>query len=480
MNQRGTGALAGVLTAVVLALAACGSQLSPDTVSAVNKGVAEGLLVTPAPAADQSPTRAPAADVAGGTQTPNDVQAGHGSGPAEGDAQLPGQPSAPGAGTSRGSCDGFRNQAGVTDDRIVIANASDISGPVPGLFEATQDAVRAFAAYFNAAHDICGRKLEVLTLDTRTEPGADQQAYAAACSRAFAAVGSMAAFDSGGAQTAEDCGLPDLRATIVTHARDQCDTCFATQAGSPDEFPNSVPDYLVGSFPEAARHAAYLWMDAGPARENAATTIAAMEKRGVQFAYTAGIDVAEFNYAPYVQQLKAHHVQWVQFLGAYQEAVRFAHAMRQQSFDPDLFLLDATAYDPNFVEAGGDDVDGVRLFVNFTPFEEADATRELRLYVDWLQQVKPGAVATYDGLFAWSAARLFTEQALALGGDLSRAHLIDRLRRVDNWTDHGVHAPQHVGNNTSGGCWRFLRLDGDHWVPEGGSSYRCGGLTTVS
>ena len=43
------------------------------------------------------------------------------------------------------------------------------------------------------------------------DAAADQQAYASACEETFAMVGSMSAFDSGGAGTAQGCGLPDIR-----------------------------------------------------------------------------------------------------------------------------------------------------------------------------------------------------------------------------------------------------------------------------
>ena len=199
----------------------------------------------------------------------------------------------------------------------------------------------------------------------------------------------------------------------------------------------------------------------------------------MQVVYTAGIDVAEFNYAPYVQEMRDHGVRWVEFLGAGQQAVRLARAMRQQELRPDVFLLDATGYDASFVADGGADVDGTTVFVNFTPFEERSANPELDLYLRWLQQVHPGAQPTYTGLFAWSAARHFTEQAIALGGRLTRARLVDRLARVDDWTDHGLHAPQHVGGKDVGGCWRFLRLEDGSWRPEGGTAYRCAGITRV-
>jgi NAD(P)-dependent dehydrogenase (short-subunit alcohol dehydrogenase family) len=68
-----------------------------------------------------------------------------------------------------GDCAGFRNGVGVTDTKITIANASDMSGLVPGLFKDAQQAVEAYVAYFNAGQEICGRKLEYLPLDSRLD-----------------------------------------------------------------------------------------------------------------------------------------------------------------------------------------------------------------------------------------------------------------------------------------------------------------------
>ena len=109
--------------------------------------------------------------------------------------------------------------------------------------------------YFNANSDICGRELEVLSLDSRADAGADQQAYAKACEQAFAAVGSMSAFDSGGAGTAEDCGLPDIRTTSVTLERGGCSTCFGAQSNDPAYFENAVPTTSRSTTRRPARRA---------------------------------------------------------------------------------------------------------------------------------------------------------------------------------------------------------------------------------
>lgn len=204
---------------ISLALAACGSQLDPDTIARAN-GTTNGVQGAPGTGSDsglQADGTIPddSAGDPGSVGDPGGSSAGDPGGTTAGDPSTGGN--APGGGARAGSCDGFdNNQTGISSDKISIANVSDISGPVPGIFESAQQATRAYAEYFNSSSDICGHKLDVQLLDSRADAGADQQAYAKACDDAFAAVGSMSAFDSGGAATAADCGIPDLRSTSVT------------------------------------------------------------------------------------------------------------------------------------------------------------------------------------------------------------------------------------------------------------------------
>jgi ABC-type branched-subunit amino acid transport system substrate-binding protein len=223
-----------------------------------------------------------------------------------------------------------------------------------------------------------------------------------------------------------------------------------------------------------------LYINAGAAAENGKIQAAAMSKRGMHFDYVQGIDISEFNYAPYVQQMKDKGVKYVQMIASTDQFVRLAQAMQQQGFKPEVFMLDPTAYTKDYVESGGDAVEGTTLFINFTPFEEASSNREEQLYLSWLQQVKPGAEPSFFGLFSWSAARLFAERATALGGKLSRSSLLADLQHVDNWTANGLHSPQHVGPRHTGDCWRFIQLQHGRWVPIGGTKYQCNGTTTVN
>jgi ABC-type branched-subunit amino acid transport system substrate-binding protein len=365
-----------------------------------------------------------------------------------------------------GDCAGLKNGDGITDSTITIANASDITGLVPGLFQDVQQAVKAYVDYFNAGQSICGRKLEYLPLDSRIDSVGDQSAAQQACSKAFAMIGSMAAFDSGGAAAVQSCGIPDLRTATLTPARLKSDVTFAANSVAANLIPTAVPDYFKQKYPEATQNAAFLYLNAGSSQSSAVNEIAGWKKRGFKFVYTQGIDVLDADYTPYVVQLKKKNVQYVQFIGNYSSAAKLAQAMRYQNFKPEIFLLDAAGYDLKYKSFGQSAVEGTRVFINSALFEEGADNEEMRRYMGWLSKSSPQAYPTYFGLFAWASARLFTEQAIALGGRLDRKTLISNLEGVNDWTGHGLFAPQGVGSRETGGCTAIIRLTKGKWVRE--------------
>lgn len=487
---------------VVLSLAACGSQLDPGTVSRANgtslvggaegQGGAVGGVADGGGAADPTAGGGDAAGGAGGAAAGAGggagASAGGGSGAAGGASGGSGGGAAPASssggkgstsatgGVKAGSCAGFANQKGITDKTITLANVADISGPVPGIFEATQQAARAYVEYFNATSSICGRKLQLTTLDSRADAGADQQAYVKACDSAFAAVGSMSAFDSGGAATANNCGLPDLRAVSVNPERQACKTCFAAYAIRTNLIPTSASGFLAKKFPQAVKNAAVLYINAGAAVANARSQAAGYEKgAGWKVTYLQGIDVAEFNFAPYVQQMKAKGVRAVAYQGPYQNSVKLQQAMQQQGFKPDFFLQDPTIYDQRYIQQAGSLAEGSYIYSANDLFENKN-NKEIQLYLSYLQQVKPGAIPNYYGLYAWSATRLFVEKALALGGKLNRASLVQAVRSTSNWTGNGAHTAMNLGTSNTPPCLKVAQYKGGRWQQVSPGDYMCTGV----
>ena len=256
----------------------------------------------------------------------------------------------------------------------------------------------------------------------------------------------MSAFDSGGAGTAQGCGLPDIRAAAVTNERSACTTCFGAQSTNTGEHQNIVADYILKNYGSAGQHAAFFYINAGAAAQNAPVQASAMTKRGMHFDIVQGIDIAEFNYAPYVQQLKDKSIEVVFWTGAYQQSVRLRQAMAAAGLHAEALHARPHGLQPRTTSSPAAPRSTARSSSRTSRRSRRPArTRRPRSTSSWLQQVRPGADPTFFGVFAWSAARLFVEKAIALGGGLNRAALIGALKATEKWTANGIHAPQNVG-----------------------------------
>ncbi|MDP9821523.1 ABC-type branched-subunit amino acid transport system substrate-binding protein [Nocardioides massiliensis] len=495
--------VAVLLAAAALVLTACGHRLGPEEIQRANAGTgavtgtaggsagADGVLDAGSGGADDGVVAAgdpgaPAGDTGGATSGSTRDAGGGGGGAAApgGGGGSGGTPSGSGensatGGTKAGACEGFANQTGITGSTIRLANVSDISGPIPGLFQATQDATRAYVAYFNANSDICGRKLELDTLDSRSDTAADQAAYQRACSSAFAAVGSMSAFDSGGAKVAQNCKLPDVRSSTTSRERNACTTCLGAQTVNPEVVSLAALKWFQRKDRASTQKSAWIHIRAGSVPDIQAGRQKAAERIGFKTLYSTGIDLTEFNYAPFVQQMKSRGVEYVDFVGSWQQAVRLAQAMKQQSYSPKVVHYLQPMYTQDLIDNASGAVENVYLSVNHPTYTDTSA-KEMQLYLAWLQQVKPGARPTTYGVYAWSAARLFVETSIKLGGKLNRDTLNAELKKVRNWTANDLHAGQNPGTKRTGECTSMIQVKGGKFTRVApAKGYLCEGLLDV-
>lgn len=496
-----SAALVLAIAGAVLTVSACGSNLDPSEVAASRGGTvvsADGTVISNGTVAAEGTTSDgsdgsidpglgadPGSAASGGGSGSTASGAGSGttdSAGASGEGttdggDTPEENSATGDGPA-GDCDGFKNTTGITDSKITVSNVADISGAVPGLFESARQGTQAFVNYYNSTEKLCGRSLELMTLDSRGDAGGDQQAYATACDKSFAAIGSVSAFDAGGAATAAKCGLPDIRSATVTPERQGCSSCFAAYTVTTSSISDTIPKFWLKAEPQASQHVGMFYVNVAAAKVNAEAFVKAYEKAGMNVDVIQPIDTGEFNYSTYVQQMKDNDIDFVQYFGPYQFTIKLQQAMAQQSFKPAVFFQDPTIYDANYLKQAGDLANGAYVFSANELFDNT-SIREMALYRSWLEQVAPGAVPNYYGLYAWSASRLFVEEATALGGDLSRASLVASMRKVEGWTGNGLHAPMSVGAKSTSPCIKIIQYDGSSWGSVSGSKFTCGSLINV-
>ncbi|MET3963468.1 ABC-type branched-subunit amino acid transport system substrate-binding protein [Marmoricola sp. OAE513] len=484
-GRRTSAALVAVVAAALL-VTACGSRVSPEKARAMHQDLAD-LARGDAPAGD---TVVPSGDqpvATGETGTTLDPDAPAdgpatpgGIDPSDGDGVAPptgtGVNAPTGAGRA-GPCDGLKNQTGVTDKEIVLANASDLSGPVPGLFAAARDGVRAYIAYFNATSKLCGRSLRLVEYDSRTDATGDTVAYEKACSEAFAVIGSVSILDSGGASTAQRCGIPDLRSVSLSNERVRCNVCYPMQSSRTGYIGIGPYVQMRKENKAASENAAFLYLNTGGSPVLAQGYAQVAKAAGWKVKMIQGIDTADFNYGPYVQRMKGLGIKYVHFVSATPQAIRLARAMRDAGFTPEIYQLSQTQYTREYTEGVGANGDGSLISLPHGMFNQPNA--EMKLYLTWLQQVRPGADPSSFGVFAWSAMRMFIENASQLGGKLTRASLLKEVRKERKWTANGMHLNMDVGGKTTYTCAYLTRLSGGTWrhAPK---SQVCGRLIKTS
>ncbi len=497
--MRPTLRLVAVLMLASLSTAACGSRLTTDQRTAAlaqgggsgsGSGAATGESTGGATGAGAT---GGAGSTGAGTATGTTGVVGPGSTGAGTVGGATGTTGGPGGGAGAGSAtggatdftkapaggNGGATDVGVTATSITVANASDVSGAVPGLFEDARFATQAYFKYFAARYGtLYGRKINVLALDTQLDSGANRSASLQVCSDAFAGVGSVSAFDQGGASAIADCKVPDLRGLSTTDQMKAVPNAYPiNSAGTGGKRSLAVFGWAAEKFPDAIKAAAYVYSDGDVTRQLAKQDIDGAQKvLKFNFVKEIAIGTSETNYAPAVSELKSAKITYVTFVGAYQQAANLAKEFARQNFKPTVYQPTVTAYAPNYIQQAGAASEGTYVAVSPSLLEEVNGNPELQLYAQWLQQVKPGAVPTAIGQFAWGAAALFVEQMIKVGPRPTRKALLARIPGIRNYSGNGLFPGQDVGGRELGDCTAIVQVKNGKFVriePLGVRALRC-------
>ncbi len=457
--------VAAVLCVSVLVTAACGARLDSQQRRVALQAYAGG-----------GGPAAPGAVASPGTTTGGQVGGG-GTQQGGGGTQQGGGGTQPGGGAA---CDPSGNKAsdtGVTATSINIGTVSDISGVQPGLFQSTFDAMKAWKAYTDSLGGICGRRVTLDLRDDQTNSGGNRAETQAACAKDFALVGSVSAFDDGGASTVDSCGIPDMSGIVVTTQRARSDNTFAIYNARPGDYLGTgTAEYVKREHPDVIKNAALLYLNSAAPKQSAETRRAGYQQAGFRFVYYTAVQVVEPNYNSYVVAMKNHSppVKYVNMVGDPQSLARLVQAMQQQSWFPEVVDFDSAAYSPQFLELGGAAAERAQIWNFHHPFEEARSNKEMQLYLQWLSVAAPGAEPDFFGVWAWSAGRLFQELATKIGNDLTREKLFAELKKVKDWTGFDIHVPVQVGAKLPPSCFLYHGVRGGAFVRQYPSSgYEC-------
>lgn len=369
---------------------------------------------------------------------------------------------------------GGATDTGVTATEIRIATASDISGVQAGLFKSTHQAMQALTTMVNYQGGLFGRRIRWDPIDTKADTVANQAAVKDACQNDFALVGSMSAFDNGGASTGEQCGIPDITAIAVNPSRQDASNVYAANPLSPHRFAIGQGKWIANTYgKDVIEHAAMLYLNAGVTKVNAFQRMKAYESVGFKWIYKQEVQVLEANYGAFVQKMKDRKIKYVNMVANYQSIQKLLQAMETNEYYPQVRDWDSVAYSPYFTSIGKP-ADGSLVFVTTAMAEEVSSNPEMQLYEQWLSRVAPGAKPDYFGFYAWSAGRLFVKVHEMVGAKITRKRFFEEIKKIHSWSGNGIHATHDIGNKIMSPCFLYMEIKNGKFVrKEPSSGFNC-------
>jgi ABC-type branched-subunit amino acid transport system substrate-binding protein len=373
---------------------------------------------------------------------------------------------------------------GVTDTTLTIGVISDKSGVVAVPTAGIDGSVEAFVQFCNSLGGINGRRLVLKHYDSKILNEGD--AMRQACDdHIFALVGSGSVQDDQGAVTMVQCGLVEVAAYTATYVKGLSPRLFSPVPNPGTEYAVGPGKFIAAHFPDAVKKAAILWPNLPVGRTQAARQRDAYEQAaGFDFVYANPTDVLVQNWGPIVAGLQDAHVAWITDVTTLTEMEHLLQAASDAGWKPTVVDLGQQFYDESLPGKPG--TNGALVLTNTVPFEEADRSPALQVYLRWLKAASPHTPPTTLGVQAFSAGLLFAQAATALGSDLTRDGLLSRLKTIKHWDGGGLQAPADPGDNRGLRCFLYMQVNGATFVrywpklpTDGTSGFDCSDANSV-
>jgi hypothetical protein len=385
------------------------------------------------------------------------------------------------------ACEGETPEAteiGVTADTITVEVSADTGSPLaPGLFQGNVDAMKAFAEYVNENGGIACRDLEVKTWDSKLNADESKNGQIDACKTALAMVGSNSLFNPD-TTTLKNCadkageatGLPDI-AALANDVNQQCnETTYLIQAvaetcpvvtGKPRPIKAIVGPQLFYKTLEEDLHGIFMVPGDLPTTVQSATyQIEAQKGAGIEWDATLKVSGRDEQsaYTPKIQQIKANESTYI-YNGSNDRAmINMRKEAKAQGVDSvKVWACSLACYTRNMLTAGGADVEGTYVWMQFLPFEEADENEMLQAYVDSVGADKVdsfGAQAFQAGLIFKQVIDQIVEEDGING--ITRARMLEVLEGLGEVDAEGWMGTKDLRGVSN--CFLVMQVKGGKFV----------------
>jgi ABC-type branched-subunit amino acid transport system substrate-binding protein len=465
MSTSSAKRLAAALVAVALSAAACGTRVDED----IRRRAALAALGSGGSGVDS------------GSGAGGGASSGVGGGSGVGTGSDLGTDTGGGVGTpAPAGGNGGATDVGVTATTITLGNVSDLSGPVPGLFEGAVNGTLAYFAYVNSQGGVYGRTLRLALGDGQTDCGQNQGQHQRLLPKVFAFVGSFSVYDDCGARVLEaHRDVSEISYALSPRALELPN--YFSPSPLPQGYPTGMFEYWKTKFGDDVKSVGTLYPNIPAAEATYRGIRAAAESAGWIFEYTRAYAPTEQNFTTDVVRMQRQGIKTI-FVGSNEVAqvAQIKRAADDQNYHPRF--ISPLAYAEDFVKLVGgpahaEGIVGSSLYPLFFGKTDAQNIPAVALYQQWLQKVRPNAPVNLYGVYGWTSAQLFVQALKAAGPRAERASLQAELRKVHSFDADGLLPERDPAGDKASPCyvlWRYRAGDYER-VDTPPAGYRCDG-----
>ncbi len=366
------------------------------------------------------------------------------------------------------------DDVGITATQIRLAVIADVDTPVaPGVFQASVDAMNAWAKVVNQGGGLAGRKVVIDFVDSKLNPNETRSATIKACADDFAMVGGEALFlnnvdDMVACENAagQAIGIPDVPGLALDPAQ-QCSpvTYVIIGRGPACATKNDHPQTYIAQQGDARYYLKNykdlhgIWTipaDLKSTKDSLLPTYQAAIDLGIKEDGKGIYDVFQRDpqsaMTPVVQAIKQNNSTFA-YSGSDKMLDLRKEATLQGVTSVKVWGCTQACYSQAFVDQGGSDVEGTQSVITTLPFyteyKSNPTMKKLVAAVGGIKKVDSNAVAS------WLAALLFQDavgKATANGATLSRESLFGALKQEHAFDADGIMGATDVANHMPPRC----------------------------
>ena len=380
------------------------------------------------------------------------------------------------AGVGAPAAAGATSTPGVTAKTITVGSISDISLPIPGLFEGAKIGTEAYFAYINSQGGVNGRTLILNGMDSAFSAGTVANEAQSIAKNDFAIVGGFSLLD-GSEQPAIDAAKLPVITQVLAPALYKDPNLYAAIPLVNGGEATGPFKWLKSKYPQAVKAV-------GLIGSNSAATAITAEKTFRTLTYSLGYKwlfahdegFATTTFLPDIIKMKNAGVKMVfepTQQGAYISTM--AQEMQQEGLNA-LLVSGGNTYEENFdpgSSGNGTLVTGVTALYEG---QDAKAVPAVATFDKWAKKVDPQTELDLYTLYGWINAQLFVQALKAAGANPTRASLDAQLDKITSFNATGLISTQDPAQKIPGQCWLAAQYENGNWkriAPDPKTGFVC-------